>query len=248
MWSSIEKIVKPETLEEAYALSRKEGHALLGGGSYLLSQRPREVKTLIPIRDLLDTDAVDDGRHVHLGAGATLQTLIDRSEGPCGDWALAVLRSCPSKQIRNQRTLGGEIGQRRSNSELYVALYALDAQLEIVKEKVETVPLRKWQGDGIVRTVVVPRVAVALERLALLDSAPAFLIAAGVKEKRWVCTSIGGRVDGVTSVVLPHSMHADEIEKAAAEIGGRLPADHYGSREYKQQVLGVLLKRLGERL
>ncbi|MFH0883613.1 MAG: FAD binding domain-containing protein [bacterium] len=248
MWSSIEEIVKPDTLEEAYKHSRKEGHALLGGGSYLTSLQPREVRTLIPIRHLLPQSVMDDGKQVHLGAGLTLQMLIDQSEGPCGDWPLAVLRSCSSKQIRNQRTLGGEIGQQRTNSELYVALYALDAQLEIVRGKIETVPLRTWEGDGIICTVIVPRIPLVLERLALLDSAPAFLIAAGVREKRWMCVSIGGRINGVTSMVLPHAMHADEIEKAVAEASDRLISDHYGSREYKQQVLGVMLKRMGERL
>jgi hypothetical protein len=110
------------------------------------------------------------------------------------------------------------------------------------------VPLRTWKGEGVIRTVVVPRIPVVLERLALLDSAPAFLIAVGVREKRWMSVSIGGRVNGVASMVLPHSMHAEEIEKAVAEESSRLIPDHYGSREYKRQVLGVMLKRMGERL
>lgn len=248
MWSSIEEIVKPKTLEEAYTLSQREGHALLAGGSYLASQRPEDVRTLVSIAPLLPQSTVDDGRHVHLGAGLTLQMLIDQGEGPCGEWKLAVQRSCSSRQLRNQRTLGGEVGQRRPDSDLFLALYALDAQLELVGEKTETKALRSWDGQGVIRTVIVPRVPVVIERLALLDSAPAFLITAGVKEKRWNCMCVGGRIDQVQSIVLPHSMHSDEIEKAIEEMKEHLVPDHYGSREYKQQVLGVMLKRMGERL
>ena len=100
----------------------------------------------------------------------------------------------------------------------------------------------------MIRTVIVARVAVMIERLALLDSAPAFLVVAGVKEKRWNCLCVGGRIERVKSLVLPHSMPEEEIHQAAGEMKGLLIGDHNGSSDYKQQVLGVMLKRIGERL
>lgn len=249
MWSEIENVLTPATPAEAQELARREGYALIAGGSYLASRRPAGIHTLVNVAPLLGSE-IENGRGVlRLGAGTTLQGLVEGlQDGPWAELALCARRSCSSKLLRNQRTLGGEIAWGRADSELYAALRALDARLHLAAPGEESVPLREWDGGGVIASVELREGPMALQRFALLPSAPAFVIVVGVRRDGLIEVAVGGRAERTGSFSLPVEAGEKEREKVAAAAADLFPPDHYGSVDYKRRLVSVALKRIRERL
>ncbi len=123
---------RPHTLEQALALKARLGAsaAWLGGGTLLNSLRtPRPVDHVIAL-DALGLDGVRrEAETLVLGAGLTLQGLLDCEEAP------AMLRTAcghvHNRSVRNAATLGGLLGSRQPWSDLLPALIALEATVEV---------------------------------------------------------------------------------------------------------------------
>ncbi len=240
MWSSIKTIHHPDSLVSASQLAKEEATALLAGGTYLVAERYPAISNLVDLNGLLKSEIKIAEQELICDAGVVLQDLVDHFsiDDPLR-LGTAARHSCSSKNIRNQRTLGGEIARGRTDSELVVALTALNAQL-ITAE------------DSIITGVAVDlsdNPKVALERFALLPSAPAFVIVAAVCRGESLKIVVGGKADKLAVEDVPSDGCTVEwiagFCKAAAE---RFPADHIGNRDYKQTVITTGLKRVAEAL
>lgn len=252
MWSSVKEVVRPNNLDEARGLIKKDGCVLFSGGTYLVAEKPRHIRCLIDINHLVGSSIFNDSELLRIEAGVTLQTLVNSVDSSVSkELSRAASASCPSKTVRNQRTVGGEIAAGRPDSELLVLLHALDAQIHQVSAGKDSIPLREWEPGGIITDVVVrikPVERVTHERFALLRSARAFVIVAGVWRNGVLDLATGGRATGIYNNSVKQDMFREEDMAQIAEEAAVIYAnDHLGTTGYKQMLVHVGLKRMGMR-
>ncbi len=253
MWSAITAVEFPASLDEAFRLHEAEKKVFCSGGSYLAAERPVSIHTLIDISRLLSQSVVIQGTRLSIDAGISLQKLADEIGAPhAGELAECAIWSCPSRNIRNQRTLGGEIARGRVDSELFACLNALNPILHIHAGSEGTVQLRDWEGTGIITSVEIDLGLVngiAVQRFALLPSAPAFVIVIGVSKGDSLQVTVAGRAEQVTCF----EAAAGELpEKTAAQFAetaiSHFQSDQYGSLDYKRLLIRTALTRIGTKL
>jgi putative selenate reductase FAD-binding subunit len=127
----ISEFFKPETIEEALALKEKYGDkiAYLGGGTKINNTEKEPHPTMVISLERLNfKDISKKGAHLHIGAGVTLQELIDSPKIP--EPLRLSAGHTPSRNIRNMATVGGDVGSGSSDASLVPCLMALGAQLE----------------------------------------------------------------------------------------------------------------------
>lgn len=240
MWSSIEQIIKPESFSEGLALRAGAGTTFFAGGSYLVSKKDSNIHTLLDINHLLsdEIETLDDG--LHIGAACTLQNLLGSSNK---NLAKVISFSCPSKNIRNQRTLGGEIAEARPSSDLLVYLYAAGAKLQI-NDTEDFIHISKWDHQGIISKIIIPHNDTLLERVAVLDSASAFVIVALDQADEFIAVAVGGSSDRILSGKTSLSLKEDEVRRFLNEVESLFADDHFGSAKYKSQLVSNLLSEM----
>jgi aerobic-type carbon monoxide dehydrogenase small subunit (CoxS/CutS family)/CO/xanthine dehydrogenase FAD-binding subunit len=179
---------RPTNLREAIGLAG-QGVIPLAGGTRLLAS-DREVPNVLDLSTLgLDGIAVRDGDLV-LGAMTTLQDVIDSPAAhkhTAGLLPAACRAHSASRMLRSMATLGGEAVHGAHDSDVAVALLALNAVFEVAGPKDEGIetpalrfikdPTEDLAGGRLVTAMVVPGEpdGAALERLAVLPSAPAIV-------------------------------------------------------------------------
>ncbi len=241
MWSSIEQIIKPESFTEALALQAEAGAVLFAGGSYLVGSRDKNIHTLLDINHLLTDEILKLNDGIHIGATCTLQQLLGSSSDTT--LATAISSSCPSKNIRNQRTLGGEIAKARPNSDLLIYLYAAGAKLQINGEG-EFVHIAKWDNAGIISKILIPDNNTKLERVAVLDSAFAFVIVAVNQTTEFITAAVGGNPERVLTCKTSLPPKEEEVRRFMDKVESVFIDDHLGSSAYKRQLVSNLLSEM----
>ncbi len=240
MWSSIEQIIKPDSLDEAQVLIQQSDAELFAGGSYLVAQKEGEIKTLIDINHLLDNNVETLGNDLSIDSGCTLQHLLSL----CGGKLSQVIQaSCPSKNIRNQRTIGGEIAKGRPDSDLLIFLFAARAKLQL-SHTVKPIDLSDWDGNGIITRIIVPTHKVKLERVAVLDSAPAYIIVGSNESDDQITISVGGKITKIVFYQANPEPEELEVRNFLDEVEAAFTDDHLGTASYKRHVVGALLQEM----
>ncbi len=254
MWYSIKSIITPKTLAEAFSQQQNEGVVLFAGGSYLVAENPPSIHTLIDINGLIKDTVSAEYERVRINAGATLQTFIESVKPINSDCQLikGVKGSCPSKNLRNQRTFGGEVGEYRSNSDALVFLHAVDAELTIYTDSENTISIRDWDRNGIVTQITYyPSQidSIELRRFSVLQSAPAVVIVGGIKRNKHLEFSIGGYASTIQIFkVMRDDWNKDSISKIAKNAVRQFIPDHFGSLNYKESLIATAVKRVGDAL
>lgn len=165
----------PATLAEAIALKADLGEAAvyLAGGTEVnssdLLSRPGHV---ISLAGLTPDTIVHAHDAMVVGAGCTIQRLIDAADSP--SVLRAAAQQVAGRNIRNMATIGGHIAGRQPCAELAPALMALDATVDVADPRAESpVPIADYlagQQRGLIVRVRIPRRQparrVALERAA----------------------------------------------------------------------------------
>lgn len=240
MWYSISQIIEPESLEMAVSQHNGDSYRFLAGGSYLVAEADPEVKKLININPLLESTFEKMGENLIVGAGLSLQELIRNTSGDkTTRLADAAKLSCFSKNIRNQRTIGGEVAQDRGDSELNVYLHALKANLEVISDQLRTIRIgeaRKKQEIIVSLTIDTPTIEkTVIKRFAVLQSAAAFLILAAVRRSDSIVFSVGGNLPRPKVISFNKRPEESELKEFAKDV--ELKADHFGSADYKLSLL-----------
>ncbi len=253
MWASIKTIERPTSLEQAITYLVPGRKVVLAGGSYLVAEQSPHIDTLVDINSLIGQDIIENGEGIDIGAGATLEDILEHFKKE--RWAnltASVRWSCPSKNIRNQRTIGGEIARARPDSELCTFLHALGATLRIVSADPQEIDIRNWDATGIITAMRIKTAhleGTAIQRFALIPSAPAFVIVVGVRREKEIDVSIGGRADGInTWAFSDEESPIDFASETAAAAVEHFSTDHHGSQAYKQKLIEVGLTRIIEEL
>jgi len=238
MWSSIKHVVKPLNLNDALSLQQDPHAVLFSGGTYLVARKDPEVHTLVDINHLLTSAIKPQAEGLFLGAGVTLQEIADQ-----GALGKAIRFSCPSKNIRNQRTLGGEIAEGRVNSDLMVYLYAAQAKLQINASDL-FIEISDWDGNGIISMIHIPSGDTKIQRVAVLDSAPAYVIVAARETSEQISLAVGGTSERICFYAATGPPDEAGIRDFMDEVRTFFNDDQWGSRDYKLQLVSNLLHRL----
>lgn len=129
---TIDRYLRPDTIEEAYAAAQKKNSAVLGG---MLWQRlgNRRVSVAVDLCNL-DLDKIEYSENndtVHIGAYTSLRSLETNAELnalTCGIFKTA-FSPIVGVQFRNLATVGGSVFGRFGFSDVVTALLALDADV-----------------------------------------------------------------------------------------------------------------------
>ena len=254
MWTSIKTIQIPDKLTDAWQAGQVPGAAFLGGGTYLAAIPDPAIHTLIALKKVVPLEISTDGEWLKIGGGVTLESLIRHSwPDSCAAISRAAKMSCPSRNIRNQRTVAGEVANFRQNSELVLLLHALNPTLEIFENGVLTdQPLLEWEGEGIIVNLKIDTESVQnidFLRFAPIPSAVPFLCVAGARFSDHARILVGGNVSGMHAVEFETTSIGSEEQNLVMEHAeDALLADHFGSVDYKLNLLRTALGRLGETL
>jgi aerobic carbon-monoxide dehydrogenase small subunit len=262
---------RPTRLEDALTLAAS-GVVPLAGGTRLLA-------SAVDVPNVLDLSALGlsevegaDG-DLSLGALTPLQDLVD---SPLAYTATAGLLpgACrahsPSRMVRSMATLGGESVAAAHDSEVAAALLALnavfvvtrkDGPIEIPAVRFLRDPATDLQGGGLVTSLFVPGAphGAALERVAVLPSAPALLaVAAAVSFAGGKCARARLAVTGLTGAPARCTEAEAKLEGTAAgeaDLDRAVAAvarlafreDAHAPASYRRTVAPVLARRALEK-
>ena len=251
MWSSIKNIYLPKSFEEAIELKTDSSTVYFAGGSYLVIEKDRNISTLIDINNIIDRNIIVDEDSVTIGAGVKVQEIVTKSD-EFTKLADVAKFSNFSKNIRNQRTLGGEIAQRNVRSDLFTFLLALNPILVVRKPQESKVKFREWDGIGIIDKIIINKTDLSssgFERFSLLDSAPAFLMVAVVRKALELDFVISGKVNKIYG----HTMQLSEFSKNGIRSminnsAKHFKSDQYGSVDYKASLIATGIQRAVEQI
>jgi putative selenate reductase FAD-binding subunit len=128
----IQEFFKPQTLAEALEMKEKfkdEAVFMAGGTDVNCRDTAGAVEMVIGIEQLMLNGISKTDEALSIGAGVTIQELIDSPQVP--DQLTIAAEHFVNRNIRNIATIGGSIASNNSTSNLIPILVALDAELKI---------------------------------------------------------------------------------------------------------------------
>ncbi len=128
----IQDFFKPQTVAEAVELKAKFKDAavfIAGGTDVNCADSKYEIEKVIGIEQLKLNQVSKTQSELSIGAGVTIQELIDSPEIP--DQLKTAAGHFINRNIRNIATIGGNIASNNSSSNLIPILVALDAELKL---------------------------------------------------------------------------------------------------------------------
>ncbi len=128
----IQEFFKPPTIAQAVKLKEKykdDAVFLAGGTNVNCLDSKYEIEKVIGIEQLKLNEISKTHSELSIGAGVTIQELIDSSKIP--DQLTTAARHFVNRNIRNMATIGGNVAANNSTSNLIPILVALDAELKI---------------------------------------------------------------------------------------------------------------------
>ncbi len=159
----IKEVFKPASVEEAVKLKSSDVYYLSGGTQInwtpAMEERKKlgqsQIEKVIILKDILSTEIKKEGSALSIGAGVTLQELIDSSLVP--DALKKASKYIASRNIRNMATIGGNIAANRADSNVIPCLIALKADVETVNEGIMCVEKYvREEKSGLIKRVILP--------------------------------------------------------------------------------------------
>lgn len=268
---------RPVSVREALSLLNRAGAMPLAGGQSLvplLADRSVTADLLVDISRLAELRQVNLTREcLSIGAAASLGSLMTPELAMALPLLAAALLSVGSAAIRSRGTLVGNLVRASPNSELPVAVMALDASLVLRSLDSERVlgaqdfflgPHRTALGAGeLVTELRIPlgaagRTAAAFAEVAAPAGAPPLCCVAvhlqtdagSLVGKAWI---VAGGVTGVPARCPEHEASAvgHPIDEAPARLANVLtslqPSPELPEAAYALDVLPVLIRRAASR-
>jgi putative selenate reductase FAD-binding subunit len=128
----IQEFFKPQTIAEALELKEKfkdEAVFIAGGTDVNCLHSKYEIEKIIGIEQLKLNEISKTQSELSIGAGVTIQELIDSPKIP--DPLKTAASHFVNRNIRNMATIGGNIAANKASSNLIPILVALDAELKL---------------------------------------------------------------------------------------------------------------------
>ena len=251
MWSSITDILIPNSFEEALKYQEEVNSKLFGGGTYLVSAKDNKIHKLIDINNLTDNTIEIIDHEIIFGAGVTVQKIVD-GDNELQRLSLIAKQSQFSKNIRNQRTLGGEIVQKSIQSDLFTYLVAINPRLEIMNPTLQFVKMREWNGQGIINKILINKMDVlssGFERFSVIPSAPAFVMVAVVRRALELDFVVSGKTEKIFGHTMPLAdFGKNTLKSIINESVKYFTDDQYGTIEYKKSLIATGIQRAVEQI
>lgn len=265
---------KPKTVKEASELLKQPGYiAIVGGTDAVVKIRSgfyKSLKAIVDLNGLFSNEIRVGGDKCVIGSACTMNYI---AENPVIIENFPVLsqaaRSVAAFQICNAATLGGNVGNSSPVGDTIPALYALEAEVNIVSsEGARTVSINEFitgvgknvlQPGEMIESFSVPRhktlgsfkklgerkaLSISKVNLALAnwnDGKPHYRIAIGAVAITVLrCTKAEEYLESA-----PHPLTEETIKQAADYVieTAKPITDLRSTKEYRRQMTGVLLKR-----
>lgn len=246
----IKQFFKPASVDEALKLKGQfqDEAVWMAGGTKLNATPTRTSKTVAISLAGLGFNKIDStGSQLRIGAGVTLQALIDHAQVPCALKEAAGF--VYSRHIRNQATVGGEVCACQVESVLLPILLVLDAEVVLADGKSQALEQYLAAPKGALVAAIVlpdPKRVCATEKVSRSAAGLIVLTAA-------VALDAQGKqliaVDGVTqSAARLKDVEAKGLQETALEQAVSQAVapkeDLRGSVAYKRYISGVIVADL----
>ncbi len=251
----IQEVYNPASIKEAVELKSSDT-CYMAGGTQLnwtpfhearrLVGKP-QIEKVILLQNLLPREVKKEGGALFLGAGLTMQELIDSTQVPEALQKAAGYIS--SRNIRNMATLGGNIAANRSESFLLPCLIALKADVETANEGIMCVEKYiRDEKDSLITQIILPEVS----GTCILDVArkssgayPSSITAVRISDNDAVivvgCVSSHVvRLKNIEAAVLDGSLRGESLVKAVSDSIDP-ESDLQGSAVYKKYISGTMI-------
>jgi CO/xanthine dehydrogenase FAD-binding subunit len=248
---------RPESLAEALQMLSQPDTAPLAGGTRLLVGDVT-VGTVIDLQKLGLNAITMEADGLHIGATAKLTDIVesDALQGDPREVLLQAIRASGPNTFRNAATLGGIAGGRESSSELLALLLALNADLQLAHaDNSRRMSLTEYlvsdvKPAGLITKIMVPWGAGtgAIHRVARTPADQPIVAVAGWRHEhealRLAAVGISMRPIGLLSVTGDITQSTIDAAISTARDIVSHPGDFLGSRDYRQQMVGVLVARV----
>ena len=251
----IKEVFKPASLDEAVKLRSSDNYYLSGGTqiNWTPSVEKRreegkpEIEKVILLQGLLSENIKKEGSALIIGAGSTLQNIIDSPLVP--DALKKAAGYIASRNVRNMATIGGNIAANRPDSYILPCLIALKADVETVGKGILCVgKYIREENDSLILNIILPEVEGAcVIDVSVKSSAayPSVTTAVRVSKKDAV-VAVGCmsdhviRLTNVEAGISNGSLNGESLMKAVSDsINPR--SDLAGSSEYKKYLVGTMI-------
>ena len=251
----IKEVFKPSSFEEAVKLKSSDIYYLSGGTqiNWTPAIEERKIKgvpqieKVILLKGILSSEIKKEGSALSIGAGVTLQEIIDNSDTP--DALKKAAKYIASRNIRNMATIGGNIAANRADSYVIPCLIALKADVETADEGIMCV--EKYvheEKTGLIKRIILP----PLDGVCVVDavckssgSYPSVTTAVMVSKQEVVivvgCVSKHVvRLKKLEQSAFNGSLSGDALAKA---VEGEVSpiGDLLGSAKYKKYLSGTMV-------
>ena len=251
----IKEVFKPASIEEAVKLKSSDVY-YLSGGTHInwtpvvqlrKSEGKPQIEKVILLQGLLSTELKKEGSAISIGAGATLQELIDSSIVP--DALQKAAKFIASRNIRNMATIGGNIAANRPDSYVIPCLIALKADVETADEGIMCVETYvREEKTSLIKRIILPPVDGVCIVDAVYKSSGAYpsVTTAVLVSKKEVVIAVGCvskhvvRLKNLEQKVLNGSLTGAALA-AAVEKEVNPAGDLLGSAKYKKYLCGTMV-------
>ena len=247
------KLLMAKKPEEA-AGAKTAADAFVAGGTEvnrLGSDIACRADTLISLKKCAGLhDIKDAGDKVCIGAMCTFQQIIESEKTP--SYLKEAANFMASRTKRNMATIGGNIAALRDDSYMLPVLFAVHAELEVLKaggtEKMSAYSYMEADGDMLITAVIVPKnIKVVSKRYANTAQSHAVLTMSAAMTDEGI--SLYGAVKNVGLLYFcdlekafrenPEISEEEIIEMVRVCTGLETADDMFGSDAYKRYLIGV---------
>lgn len=256
---TIKEYTAPSSIDEAYHLLTSKKNATLVGGGAFIRMGAKNISLAIDLSKANLNYIKEDDKNIILGGMTTFRD-IERSPLLASHFHNILAQSVKDivgVQLRNIITVGGTVYSRYGFSDLITALLALDTKVKLYHQGL--VPLAQFLEVGSSRPDILESIMIAKDnrkaafkaiRNSKGDYAILNMAISTVEDKFRI--SVGARPNRAvlackTMAYLNQSGLSEEhISEACRIITNeiRFGTNTRGSREYRQKICSVLLKRL----
>ncbi|MFH1729877.1 MAG: FAD binding domain-containing protein [Pseudomonadota bacterium] len=266
----IKNVFHPTSVEEAYALKKEhsETSAYVSGCTSLYFSRSAKIEQLINLKKIpmKEIGIFDDS--IEIGANVTANEIYKSQLLKKEELQLLIDAGCfiGTNQLRNAITIGGNLAQIFSWSDLPVALMALDALVEVFDGTLKKMCILDFienpAGDyGIITKVIIPRVSSKIKtkfiKFAKTKNDYAIFTSAilldsdensKIRKIRVVvggCTAKPVRCRSCEDTIIANGLGVANIEKASLRAKEEVQtlSDFRANAEYRKELIQVYVKR-----